>query len=241
MNEPRATNPSIILAVGDLHGKTDALFRLLDWEQPDGLVCVGDWGDAGAISLETWAAILARVPVLTVFGNHDDLDLLPTLRNSDGSTVLVESGARRDFCGLTVGGASGIWAKSDRKPYYVTDTQVAAFAARLAGGGDAAPVLPRLDLLLTHGCPIGVADQTASGRRGGQRCFLDLLKTVQPTIYLCGHLHVAQRHDLSLSGTATATPCAVLNTGSLPDGGNYVRLTRQRESSSVWTAGAQVL
>lgn len=200
-----------LLAVGDLHGETDGLFRLLETEAPDGLLCIGDWGDTGEIAQKTWDALLGRVPVLTVYGNHDDLGLLPTLRNRDDSAVPLGQGERRDFCGLTVAGVSGIWAKSHRQPYYVTDEDVAAYAETIANAG-------AVDILLTHGCPIGVADRTPSGRPGGQRCFLDLLKAVRPTVYLCGHLHVAQEKRTA------EPPSHVLNTGNLP-GGSYVRLT----------------
>ena len=34
-----------------------------------------------------------------------------------------------------------------------------------------------VDILLTHGCPIGLADLTPTGRHGGQRCFLEAFKT----------------------------------------------------------------
>jgi uncharacterized protein len=200
-----------LLVVGDLHGATDDLFRLLDAEPADGLLCVGDWGDPDQIPSETWDGLLARVPILTIFGNHDDLPLLGSLRNRDGSAVLFGQGERREFAGLAIAGVSGIWAKSHRLPHYVTDEDVAAWAAALAAG------LP-VDILLTHGCPLGVADRTPSGRPGGQRCFLDLLKSVRPVVALCGHLHVAQQRDLS------DPPCRVLNTGALPEG-HYVVLT----------------
>lgn len=205
-----------LVAVGDLHGDTAPLFRLLDAEEPvDGLLCVGDWGDPGAVAPREWEALLVRVPMLTVFGNHDDLALLATLRNrNDGSAVLLEQGERRaGFCGLSVAGVSGIWAKSHRLPHYVTDEDVAGWAAKLSAG-------PPVDILLTHGCPVGVADRTPSGRPGGQRCFLDLLKAVRPHVHLCGHLHVAQRRDLA------EPPTVVLNTGSLRDG-HYVVLMAQ--------------
>ena len=205
---------SRIVAVGDLHGETEPLFRLLDAENPDGLLCVGDWGDPGEIAPHTWDALLLRVPILTVFGNHDDLPLLGTLTNtSDHSPILLGQGERRaDFCGISVGGVSGIWAKSHRLPHYVTDEDVAEWGSGLASG------LP-VDVLLTHGCPLGVADRTPSGRPGGQRCFLDLLKAVRPQVHFCGHLHVAQRRDLS------DPPAAVLNTGSLGNG-HYVVLEK---------------
>ena len=203
---------SRVVAVGDLHGDTESLFRMLDAEAPDGLLCVGDWGDPGEIAPQIWDALLRRVPVLTVFGNHDDLTLLGRLTNRrDNAPILLSPGERHaDFCGLSVAGVSGIWAKSHRLPHYVTDEDVARWADVLSSG-------PPLDVLLTHGCPLGIADRTASGRPGGQRCFLDLLKMVHPHIHLCGHLHVAQRRDLS------DPPVAVLNTGSIRDG-HYVVL-----------------
>jgi Icc-related predicted phosphoesterase len=211
-----------ILAVGDLHGETDPLLRLLD-EEPNaaGLLCVGDWGDPGQVVAAYWGDLLARLPVLSVYGNHDDLAVLADLRNRDGTRVLLGQGeCRQNFAGLTVAGVSGIWAKSHRLPHYVSDDDVAAWAAALQAG-------PAVDVLLTHGCPLGVADRTPSGRPGGQRCFLDLLKAVRPRVHLCGHLHVAQRRDVRLadaaSGDATKM-CSVLNTGSLRDG-NYVALT----------------
>jgi uncharacterized protein len=164
-----------------------------------------------------------RVPVLTVFGNHDDLPGLAALRNRDGSAVLLAQGERReDFQGISVAGVSGIWAKSHRLPHYVTEEDVTAFAETIASAG-------AVDVLLTHGCPLGIADRTPSGRPGGQRCFLDLLHRVRPRVHLCGHLHVAQRRDL------TDPPCAVLNTGSLRNG-HYVVLTRENGTLTVRAA-----
>lgn len=217
-----------LLAVGDLHGNTDLLFRLLEQEKPDGFLGVGDWGDAGQIAPQTWRELLDRVPVATVFGNHDDIPFLSGLRNRDGSPVLLAQGETRQFCGLQTAGistdappqspfvaqfrgvciaaVSGIWAKSHKKDYWVTDADVAGWADQIQSAS------PNVDILLTHGCPIGIADRTPSGRPGGQRCFLDLLKTVKPRVYLCGHIHQAQRRDLS------DPLCSVFNTGDTPRG-----------------------
>lgn len=210
-----------LLTVGDLHGDVDALFRLLDTEGvPDVLLCVGDWGDPGEIPAAEWHRILNTVPtVLTVFGNHDDLPFLHTLRNHDGSAVLLAQGQCRTIGNISVAGVSGIWAKSNRLPHYVTDEQVQGWADALAAG---APV----DILLTHGCPIGIADRTLSGRPGGQKCFRDLLYTVRPQVYLCGHLHVAQRRNL------LDPPCTVINTGSLRTGA-FLRLSTQLTEGGV--------
>ena len=59
----------------------------------------------------------------------------------------------RGIRGVRLAAIGGIWAKSHRQPYYVTDEDVAAAAAKIAASGP-------LDLLLTHGCPVGLADRT---------------------------------------------------------------------------------
>ena len=227
-----------LLVVGDLHGKTDVLFRLIESEKPDGILGVGDWGDAGQIAPETWADLLDRVPVATVFGNHDDIALLIRLQNRDGSPVLLGQGevrpfcgvtaagvgtgervlrplekSVREFCGLTLAGVSGIWAKSHKKPYWVTDDDVENWAKQIQTAA------PNIDILLTHGCPVGIVDATGFGKPGGQKCFLRLLQAVRPRIYCCGHLHVPQTRTIS------DPPCVAFNTGELPRG-NYVRIEK---------------
>ena len=129
---------------------------------------------------------------------------MPTLVDRDGRPAWLPTGEVRDLLGVRVAGISGIWAKSHRQPYYVTDEDVAAAAARIAAGG---PV----DLLLTHGCPVGMADLTPGGRHGGQRCFLLANRAIAPGVHLCGHLHRAQERTLQ-DGRR------VLNVGATPEG-----------------------
>ncbi len=106
--------------------------------------------------------------------------------------------------GLSIAAIGGIWAKSHAKPHYVTDDDVAELAARIARSG---PV----DVLITHACPVGLADLTPSGRHGGQRCFLEANKTVAPRLHLCGHLHLAQERTLK-DGRR------IINVGATPEG-----------------------
>ncbi len=187
------------LVVGDMHGDLTTLWRALDEEQPQLLLCVGDWGDPGQIAPDDYATIVERITTYTVFGNHDDLDLLRRLHNRDGSPVLLPHGEVVTVQDFRLAGISGIWAKSHRKPYYITDEEVLAIAQQLAGKD--------VTVFLTHGCPIGLADETPKGTHGGQRCFLDALKLVNPKAHLCGHLHKPQMRTLK-SGTF------VLNVGT---------------------------
>ena len=193
-----------ILAISDLHGDFRLATKSAHDLQPDLLLCCGDWGDDGEVGQGDMQRLLELCPVFSTFGNHDPLELLARLKNRDGSAVLLRQDEIRDFHGLRLAGIGGIWAKSHRLPYYVTDSEVAQWASTIARAG---PV----DVLLTHGCPVGLADLTASGRHGGQRCFLDALKVVSPRIHLCGHLHVPQERELK-DGTK------VINVGATPQG-----------------------
>lgn len=193
-----------LLAVSDLHGNLAAVTSGIEAFQPDGLLCCGDWGDDHEVDADELTAIVATRPVLTTFGNHDPVPLLRTLINRDGTPILLEQGEVRSFIGLSIAAIGGIWAGSHRKPYYVTNDDVARYAAQIAAHKP-------IDLLLTHASPVGLADLTESGRHGGQRCFLDAFKQIEPRIQLCGHLHVAQERTLR-DGRR------VINVGATPTG-----------------------
>jgi uncharacterized protein len=193
-----------ILVVSDLHGDLSSARRAVTRVRPDLILSCGDWGDPDEVDENELARLLAAAPIHTTFGNHDPLDLLARLQNRDGSPVWLPQGKPVKVAGLRLAAIGGIWAKSHAKKHYVTDADVAEAAARIAKSGP-------IDILITHGCPIGLADLTPSGRHGGQRCFLDAFKTVSPRLHLCGHLHVAQERVLK-DGRK------VINVGETPAG-----------------------
>jgi Icc-related predicted phosphoesterase len=198
------SGPRRVLVVSDLHGDLGSVTEALAAFEPVALLSCGDWGDPDEVDESALAAVVGRLPVATTFGNHDPIEALSRLRNADGSRVFVGQGEVRAFAGLRVAAIGGIWAKSHRLPHYVTDEDVAGFAAAIAAEGP-------IDVLLTHGCPVGLADLTPSGRHGGQRCFLDASRVVAPRVHLCGHLHAPQARVLK-DGRR------VLNVGATPDG-----------------------
>jgi Icc-related predicted phosphoesterase len=194
-----------ILVISDLHGDLSSAREAVDLFAPDVLLCCGDWGDPDEVAEANITALSERQPVLSTFGNHDPLAVLKSLRNRDGSSVLLEQGEVRDLGGIRVAAIGGIWAKSHRLPHYVTDDDVADSAARVVADGR--PV----DLLVTHGCPVGLADLTPKGTHGGQRCFLEAFRAIGPRVHLCGHLHVPQERTLK-DGRK------VINVGATPEG-----------------------
>lgn len=193
-----------ILVVSDLHGDVASVRRAHERLDPSLILCCGDWGDPHEVAEADFAPLIGAVRVHTTFGNHDPLELLPRLHNQDGSLVLIPSGGCVEVEGLRIGAVGGIWAKSHRQPYYVTDADVAEASARIAARKP-------IDVLLTHGCPVGLADLTPTGRHGGQRCFLEAFRTIAPRLHFCGHLHVAQERTLR-DGSR------VINVGATPAG-----------------------
>ncbi len=193
-----------ILVVSDLHGDLGSVRDACDRARPDLILSCGDWGDPDEVDEAAFMALLDTAPVYTTFGNHDPMELLGRLYNRDRSPVLLPQGQTTDLKGVSVAAIGGIWAKSHKKPHYVTDDDVASFADRIARSG---PV----DILLTHGCPVGLADLTPSGRHGGQQCFLEANKTIAPRLHLCGHLHVAQERTLKEGRR-------IINVGATPEG-----------------------
>ncbi len=193
-----------ILVVSDLHGDLASVRRAFDRLNPDLILCCGDWGDAHEVAEVDLVPLISAVRVHTTFGNHDPLELLPRLRNRDGSPVLIPSGECVDVEGLRIAAIGGIWAKSHKRPYYVTDADVDEASARIVARRP-------IDVLLTHACPVGLADLTPTGRHGGQRCFLRAFRSIAPRLYLCGHLHVAQ--EKTLKGGSR-----VINVGATIDG-----------------------
>ena len=193
-----------ILVVSDLHGDLKAAHQACVVVRPDLILSCGDWGDPDQVAKAELMAFLEVAPLHTTFGNHDPIDLLASLVNRDGTPVLLEQGSVRVVAGLRLAAIGGIWAKSHAKRHYVTDSDVMEAAAKIARE---API----DILLTHGCPIGLADMTPAGRHGGQRCFLEATKTIAPQLHLCGHLHQAQERILK-DGRK------VINVGMTPQG-----------------------
>jgi Icc-related predicted phosphoesterase len=175
-----------ILAVSDMHGDLSVVKNLVVDLKPDLLLCCGDWGDPGKLGKADYQWIIDRTYVLTVFGNHDNIELLASLQNTDGSLVLLTNGEPRSVGTLRIAGINGIWAKSHRQPWYITDKEVVAAAKEIG----------LVDILVTHGCGVGLADTIPGGKRGGQRCFLDAFRLIRPKVYICGHLHNQQIREL---------------------------------------------
>lgn len=107
-----------ILVVSDIHFENEPhrgvdeskafvwLKKIVAREKPEVLVGLGDWGHAW--QPEDWRVLLGLVKVYGIYGNHENLELLISLRNSDGTRMLQQDGQVQTIMGLKFGFINGI-------------------------------------------------------------------------------------------------------------------------------------
>jgi predicted phosphodiesterase len=169
-----------IVAIADTHLFHD------DLAVPDGdvLIHAGDMCRSGALAeLEVAATWLARLPhrhKIVVAGNHDRA----LEREPDGARALLAGMHYLEDSGITLDGIT-FWGS----PWTVLFHDWSFMLPRGEPLADRWRRIPdRLDVLVTHGPPEGIGDQTPQGRAG---C-ADLrrrLAEVTPRLHLFGHIH----------------------------------------------------
>lgn len=161
------------------------LLSIIDYHKPDLLLGCGDWG--AAINAEEFYELLRRTVVLTIYGNHENMDVLTKLYNvktSDYLPVLMEDGRVYEFEGLKIAGISGIITSKKKMKKGVPRKVVEEYievAKRLEGKD--------IDVLLIHETPYipslfeFMRDDFAS------RTALKAVEIVRPRIVVNGHMH----------------------------------------------------
>ena len=84
------------------------LLGIVDYHKPDLLLSCSDWGSA--INPGEFYELLRKVVVLTIYGNHENLEVLKSLHNvrcDKYLPVLIEDGRVYVFEGLKIAGISG--------------------------------------------------------------------------------------------------------------------------------------
>jgi Icc-related predicted phosphoesterase len=119
------------------------LYSAIEEEKPDLLVSAGDLGKE--VRLEMLDPIIKSINLLTIYGNHDDVALIKSLRNVDGTSCWIRDGEIIELSGLRVAGISGNIALKRRKIHHKTVEQVRSIVETYAH--------KEIDLLVTHEVP----------------------------------------------------------------------------------------
>jgi len=173
-----------LVLLGDTHGQHD------DLEVPDGdlLIHAGDFCSMGLLAeVQRFGRFLARQPhthKIVVAGNHD----FPFEETPDAACDAL--GDVHYLCdeGVELDGVR-IWG-SPWQPEFLD------WAFNLPRG-DAlrevwARIPPDIDLLITHGPPHGILDETLRGEHVGCEQLLERVLELRPRLHVFGHIHEAR-------------------------------------------------
>jgi len=140
-----------------------------------------------AINSEEFYELLRKTVVLTIYGNHEDLEVLKSLYNvrcDKYLPVLMEDGRVYAFEGLKVAGVSGIIARKRKVKKGVprkTPEEFLGAAEKLRNKG--------IDVLLIHEAPY-LPDLFPFMRDSiSSRTALRAIEIVKPRVVFNGHMH----------------------------------------------------
>ena len=187
-----------IVLVGDTHGIWKYLYKMMELENPEMIVHCGDWGCYmdDRIDFEKFIQKM-KVPIVSVYGNHDDMDQMMNHR-APNYTWLPDFTVKK-IKGIRFMGINGNIAGSPRHPWHYTEEMVRERLSKFLDEGYRHGV----DFIVSHECPKGFADIIKSRDRNpdgthkwkknaGYQSLAEVLETIQPKFWLCGHLHFQQ-------------------------------------------------
>ena len=161
------------------------LLSIVDYHKPDFLISCGDWGTA--INFEESYELLKKTIVLSIYGNHENMNVLVKLYNVKSDRylpVLMEDGKIYEVCGLRIVGINGIIASKRKVKKGVPRKVVEDFldiADRLRG--------ENVDILLIHETPYLPNLFPFMRDSEGSRTVLRVIQAISPKIVFNGHMH----------------------------------------------------
>jgi Icc-related predicted phosphoesterase len=154
--------------------------RLVASHQPDAVVLLGDLDP-------DWLDPLARfadLPVLGVYGNHDDGRYLGARNMTDLHLTTAQVGD------LTFAGFQGSLRYKD-SPLQYTQKQAHKLARRL----------PVADVLISHSPPRGIHEEPCDRAHEGFEALREYIERVQPRLALHGHTPAPPRGTARIGAT----------------------------------------
>ena len=162
------------------------LLGIVDYHKPDLLISLGDWGEA--VNEIEFYELLKRVRVWSVYGNHENLEVLRNMCNiltGNYEPVLMEDSEIREFAGLRFGAINGIIALRRREKKGIPRKKPEEFieyGKRLSG---------KIDILLLHDSPYVPEYKGKIANDVRTQAVGIAIFEAKPRITLCGHLHLS--------------------------------------------------
>jgi len=161
------------------------LMSIVDYHRPDYLLSCGDWGSA--VNEVEFYELFKKTVVLSIYGNHENLDVLTKLYNirvNEYLPILMEDGRVYEDAGLRVAGINGIMAKKRKLKKGVprkTPEDFLEVASKLRG--------KNLDVLLIHETPYLPKLFPFMRDSFSSRTTLRVIEMIKPRIVFNGHMH----------------------------------------------------
>lgn len=220
-----------ILVISDLHfekgyfhgiyqgGALEWLLKIVDQVKPSALVGLGDWGSAW--TREDWNLLTGKVTTHAIFGNHDDVHLLESIKNKNGSRMLAHDGEIRNIEGIKFGFINGIMSNKGSPKRNVprsTSEDFIRISSNLKG----------MDVFCTHESP-NLPEYGKKFSSGvGPATMTKVVEMMQPKISISGHLSFGP-YTISRIG-----PSFIVRIESGQVSKHYVLIKPEKDEVDIW-------
>jgi Icc-related predicted phosphoesterase len=170
-----------IVCISDTHG----LHEQVSIPEGDILLHAGDISKRGkeheVVNFNHWLATLPHPHKVIIAGNHDFIfEQNPTLAQSLITNAIYLNDSMIEINGLKIWG-------SPISPWFHDWAFNRKRGNEIKKHWDLIPA--EIDILITHGPPLGILDYTASGRTVGCEELAKTIIKIKPKIHLFGHIH----------------------------------------------------
>ena len=171
-----------VLAFSDLHRDVDAVQRIVaESQQADVIIGAGDFATCGLGAEDTLSVLKTlNMPVIMVSGNHDNTGALLELCDD------WENGHLLHGTGIAIDGVE-FFGLGDAVPERHDEDWNQSLTEDVAA--EMLQACPVGAVLVTHTPPFGYCDLQRNGAHEGSVAICNSIKTRQPILNLCGHIH----------------------------------------------------
>jgi len=153
----------------------EALYDAVQDEKPNLVLSAGDFGEKA--NEEMFGPICKQACFLTIYGNHDNIGLIKSLWNENGTLCWLSDGNIIEWESLRIAAINGNIVLRKRKPHHRTPEEVEQLIEAYAAIG-------RMDMPVTHEAPKHHLLKSI-----GYEVLSKAMEVLKPKSYLCGHIH----------------------------------------------------